>query len=525
MNKDLHDIDDIFNEAGQRYEDEPSAAVWDKINADLDRKDAEKYKRRFIGWKRIAIILLFLLSGFVLYESGIVINRSGSGSSNETATGNPGSKDSVQHNTAGNILKRRHNTDTDNQTGIPVIKETVNEKYSTEKELRQQDNTSGIDEKNQTVTINTYAPFENKNIVTAGSINKRKISGNEQVPVSRNQQKIVKEQESKDLVTAQKQKQDLLTAEPDNSPVNTIEETEIPLIKNYILTTEKVPAYKLISQSMIANKKSSLNISDSVLSKSLITANSANKKNKFKPYWSITGVVSNDWAQYKLENDKEDNNGQPRQDESSAIAKRERHEPSFSSGIMATRQFSKHLSLKTGLIYSNTAIAINPQEIYATQKTDGSIAYKYNTSSGYGYIKPGFGSPPAIGDSLRSAEAQHSLQTLSVPLLLGYRIEKKKYTVTPSAGITANIVTRAKIQTEVKDALNRETVTINGLNGLNHFYAAFMADLNMQYNLDKSWAVNLLPTFKYALSPITKSNVVKTFPYSFGIATGVTYKF
>src|ERR1700730_2161771 len=73
MDKNLHTINEIFNEAYQQYEEEPSADVWEKLNARLDKEDADKYKKGFIGWKRIAILLLFLLSGLIIYESRIII--------------------------------------------------------------------------------------------------------------------------------------------------------------------------------------------------------------------------------------------------------------------------------------------------------------------------------------------------------------------------------------------------------------------------------------------------------------------
>ena len=60
MEKNLHNIDDIFKQAHQNFDEKPSADVWDKLESALDKKDAEKYRRRFIGWKRAAI-LLFLL--------------------------------------------------------------------------------------------------------------------------------------------------------------------------------------------------------------------------------------------------------------------------------------------------------------------------------------------------------------------------------------------------------------------------------------------------------------------------------
>ena len=73
MSEHLHDMDDIFKSAYQEFEDEPTADVWGKINAKLDKKDTESYKKRSLKWKRVSLLLLLLLAGFILYET--VINR------------------------------------------------------------------------------------------------------------------------------------------------------------------------------------------------------------------------------------------------------------------------------------------------------------------------------------------------------------------------------------------------------------------------------------------------------------------
>ena len=226
---------------------------------------------------------------------------------------------------------------------------------------------------------------------------------------------------------------------------------------------------------------------------------------------------------YQLNNDIPDNTGN-NQNEKEAVSKRERHESSYSVGVMITRQFSKHIGVKSGVIFSNTAIAILPQEIYA-ELHNGQIAFKYITSSGFGLIKPGFGPQPSLGDSIKSAEAQHNLQVISIPLSVSYRIDSKKFSIIPSAGLSANYIASVTVKTEVSDALNRETVNITGLDGMRQFYTGFVADLNVQYSIKNNLAVNLIPSFKYALSPITKNNVVKTFPYNFGLGAGLTFKF
>ena len=66
MNENLHDTDDLYKNAYRQFEEEPSADVWEKINADLDKKDAESYKKSAIGWKRLSLLLLLLFGWCVM---------------------------------------------------------------------------------------------------------------------------------------------------------------------------------------------------------------------------------------------------------------------------------------------------------------------------------------------------------------------------------------------------------------------------------------------------------------------------
>jgi hypothetical protein len=496
MNKDLHNIDDIFNSAQQRFEEEPSADVWDKINVGLDKKDAESYRIRFVGWKRVAIVLTILLSGFVLYESGI-IRGSGRGNKNSGSDKNsvPVYKP-VQNNTAVNIPKNQpeKNTDINGSPALPDDKTSITDTNQSDIPVTEKENVSGSENKIIKITKKD-----------------RNIIADQIVTIS---SAVKKNSELKRPVS------DINNGITGKSPAN-----ESPAFKKIrIIPADKLAGAENLIQKAGLEKSLLLLIPDSLLNKTIIEKKGKKGMGIFQPYWTISGFASSDLAQYRLENDEEDNN-RPAQNEKDVISGREKHESSFSASIMVTRQFQKHLGIKTGLIYSNIAIVIDPQKIYAAQAPDGNIFYKYITSSGYAYVKPGFGLPPAIGDSLNSASAQHKLQSLSIPVLLTYRTGNTKFSIAPSAGITANFITSAKVETEVADALNRETVTINGLNGTKHFYIGFMADVNLQYNLDKHWAINVLPAFKYALSPITKSNVVKTYPYSLGVGAGVSYKF
>ena len=75
MTEDIHNNDDLFRKAYQHFEEEPSPEVWDKLNAQLDKKDAIYYRSRFARWRNIAVMLLLLLGAVVTYEL-IVYNAS-----------------------------------------------------------------------------------------------------------------------------------------------------------------------------------------------------------------------------------------------------------------------------------------------------------------------------------------------------------------------------------------------------------------------------------------------------------------
>jgi len=255
-------------------------------------------------------------------------------------------------------------------------------------------------------------------------------------------------------------------------------------------------------------------VSDSTLKNSA----AKNKKTKsFNPFWMITGFASYDQTGYRLDSD------DPLT--ATTVRHREVHEPSFSGGLLFARQLSNRFSLQSGLIYTRTQIGISPQKMYALQLPGGDIAYKFVTSSGYAYIKLNGGQPPAVGDSITTSDAKHLLKHVSVPLTAKYKLGNGRLTISPSAGVEANFITTAKLEVGVDLASNREIVTVNKLSGIKTFYWSGTAGAEASYRVNKKLSVNVQPVFRFALSPITKNNVVETFPRSFGIGAGITIKF
>ena len=501
MSNDLHDIDDLFRSALEENEETPSASLKESLLANLDKKDAESYKKKFVGWKRAALLLLLVLAGFILYDSGIVKTDAGHSTKKTVTkkinTGTPG-KDAVND-------QGSDNTKTGKQ--IPENGKIVSKKEST-------DNENVNDNADELISPNQKENRElNKDLVLI-----KKNKENSELTAQKNKQSA----KQINSITGNKEKEPTpglsKPGNTDKKDVSTSGENLTKEKRSFEPAIEKINNRPFISmQNPMATVFKMPAAIDSFLKNNTAKNTGQKRIHHFKPYWTITGLVSYDRVNYMLDSD------QP--NAITSIQHREVHEPSFSVGILATRQLKEKWGLQTGLVYSNTAIGISPQKIYALQDPAGDIAYKYITSSGYVYIKPGFGTPPAFGDSITTTEAKHSLHSLSVPVVIKYIIGRNKLLFMPGTGIEANFITRAKLEIEIEDAANRETVFINKLSGAKSFYWSLVADAELRYNLNKKFSFSLRPVFRYAISPITENNVVETFPYSFGASLGITYKF
>ncbi|MEJ7740893.1 MAG: outer membrane beta-barrel protein [Chitinophagaceae bacterium] len=292
-----------------------------------------------------------------------------------------------------------------------------------------------------------------------------------------------------------------------------------------LLSKERTIAYRSLKEINIVKSPTALTIAikplqtvNSPRSKNRISENPKQTKGKiFKPFWMIATFASYERAGYRLDSDLPTN--------ITSIKHSEVHEPSFSLGMIVSRQIKKRWALQTGLIYSQTNIGISPQKLDALQDPRGDISFKYITSSGYAYIRPGLGAPPAIGDSLFTAEGKHALKSISVPLLVKYTVVDKTLSFIPGVGIEANYLTSAKVETEVEKPSSPEIIFINKLDGAKSVYLSVVADAELRYKLNDNLSISFRPGIRFAISPVAKNNIVETFPRSIGAGLGLTWKF
>jgi len=447
MNKNLHDIDDLFRTLLEFQEITPSPSVRDKLKASLDKADAESYKRRFLLWKRIAIVLVAILFTAAIFESGIFTSRS-ERSNSIHAVAKAG-----QVATNNKQIERNANTTADRKNFNPsTLPENdrldVNSSKSGNNTFIQQPEEKRQDYEHQSPT--TYVPSD-QHIRTEGEY-------------------------------------DAFSLLQINNPS--------------IVTTRK-PFYSQVDINSFLQQKKSLE-------------NQNKHRIGFRPHWLISGVFAYEAAGYRLDSDLPN--------EISNIKHREVHEPSYSGGVLVTRQMTIDWGLQSGLLYSKTSIGIAAQKIYAFQDPAGDLAYKYITSSGYAFIKPQTGSPPSFGDSVIATEGKHTIHYVTVPLTIKYRAGKNKFSFIPGVGIEANFLTGTRVETEIQTPSGNEMVFFNELHGAKSFYWSVAADAELRYNLNNKTMLSFRPSFHQSISPITENNIVETFPYSFRWGAGLTIK-
>ena len=183
--------------------------------------------------------------------------------------------------------------------------------------------------------------------------------------------------------------------------------------------------------------------------------------------------------------------------------------------------------LQSGISYSWSRSNIDSGRSYAVKNEEGTVQFKLNTISGYGYLNPTSATRPSVGDSVLTANTYSELHYLTVPLILSYNMSFKRFTLLVGGGVTFNLLTGATIQTNafVPGNANPDklyTIYVKGLKQINY---GIIIKTDLEYLVNSRIGIDLMPTFKNALTPINLKTAVSAYPYNFGIGLGFTYHF
>ncbi len=88
-------------------------------------------------------------------------------------------------------------------------------------------------------------------------------------------------------------------------------------------------------------------------------------------------------------------------------------------------------------------------------------------------------------------------------------------------GFTVNLLTKGKLETEIRRGNNSEIDILDNIQGLKSVYFSSLIGAGVIYDLNKKIAIIFTPSARFALTSINKGAVVKSYPNSFGLSAGL----
>jgi hypothetical protein len=218
---------------------------------------------------------------------------------------------------------------------------------------------------------------------------------------------------------------------------------------------------------------------------------------------------------------------------------------SYSGGFSFSYNINKKLSIQSGLYYSSIGQEVSGINSYAGFEkyvtTKSSRNFEVLTSSGNVlpvnrdiyladgnmtdrvltmYTRDVF-DPDKSGLRFLSNSLIQDFRYLEMPVMMKYKLIDKRFDVNLIGGVSYNLLVDNSVFTMV-DGSKYNIAYTDGLNP-STFSGSF--GMGMEYNLSDKFSFNLEPTVRYYLSPLGEQIWTQLHPYSFGIFTGVSYKF
>jgi hypothetical protein len=120
-----------------------------------------------------------------------------------------------------------------------------------------------------------------------------------------------------------------------------------------------------------------------------------------------------------------------------------------------------------------------------------------------------------------SSSLRQNFSYLELPLFLRFKIIDKALDFNIIGGIASNVL----INNAVYASNDGEKLNIGKTAGLNSIAFSSSLGMGMEYSVTGNLSINLEPTFRYYINAFEGIPGIKVHPYSFGIFSGLSYKF
>ncbi|MDE3183345.1 MAG: outer membrane beta-barrel protein [Bacteroidota bacterium] len=490
MDKNLHNIEDLFKKGLEGNEESPSEEVWNAIDQSLEKANSLKFKRKYYSLKRataVLIVILALLSIYVLRNESkkqIESNKKNENIFTSEPTLKKSSNSEPQSSTENKTINK---APADNQ---PAITENLSSKKEsiTENTKQQPLNNSTESLNTQKTNLSNTTEIDNVKKSPEKAIQKRKVQAESIQPVAN--------LEDKNEIVFQSQEQ--LATPP---PVNFVSNENLTFNSiDFLKDVTKITPYRLPER--IAGANTIIHFP--------------------KPLRFTAGIFYSPNIPFSHLRDEDHHFGNPY---SSELEKKESGTYSYSFGLSVGYRLNYKWSLQSGVNFSTTNMHIEPEKIYAERDNQGVVKYTINTSSGKGYILPSFSSNPRVGDSLFTQNIKHSLKYTAIPLAVKYNLSNGRFSANLLAGLSTNILSTGKISTEVKRGNESELDKTHDIHGLRTLYFSGLAGIGFDYNIYKNLSFTFSPIINFAIDPINKNVPVRSYPgtvnFQFGLKTSL----
>jgi len=251
--------------------------------------------------------------------------------------------------------------------------------------------------------------------------------------------------------------------------------------------------------------------------------------------WSLTAMAS---PTYYMRPDPKGS------DIANQISSTEQSRISYSGGLGFSYKISKKLSIQSGLYYSSIGNEVDNIRSYAGfsrfDYTKGDHNFEVMTSSGTIFTQnqdvflsdnagdrvvtkytndvfdPGKANLSYINNSL-----YQNFSYLEMPVFVRYKLVDKSLDFNLIGGLSYNLL----VNNSVHAMIDGSRYDIGKTAGLNTFMVSSSFGMGMEYTLSEKISLNLEPTFRYYLNPFSNIQSTSARPYSFGVFSGLSYKF
>jgi hypothetical protein len=251
--------------------------------------------------------------------------------------------------------------------------------------------------------------------------------------------------------------------------------------------------------------------------------------------WSISAMASPTvYLQPELSNS----------DISSQISSGEQTRLSYTGGVGFAYKISKKISIQSGLYYASIGNEVDGINSFAGFRqydyTKGDHNFEVLTSSGRIYtdnadvfLRDYSGDrvqtmytndvfdPAKANLSYINNSLFQNFSYLEMPVIFRYKLIDKSIDFNLIGGFSYNLLVNNSVHT----VIDGNRYNVGKTEGLNPLMVSSSLGMGMEYNLTDKFSLNLEPTFKYYLNPFNEFSGLKSHPYSFGVFSGLSYKF